>query len=188
MEIRDAHTSCFVRLTPTGYEFRKTVGDPDDDNWLNIKGRIRSPEDVWTFHEPALQVPEAEAIGAWLRDAAAGRATPLQPEADGSTWPAVETIEPVVSVGLVRYEPTEVSVRFFLWLEAARPGRRDYLEEGDTGYFLDITTTPEELERAAAEWESELAAFPYRGAPEGAKPRIRGPWARLADRLRGLAN
>lgn len=163
MEIRDANSERFVRLTPTGYQFPSIAGDSYDSNWLNIKGRVRSTESAWTFHEPALLVAEAQAIGDWLRLTAVGRTKPLLPDAEGYTSPTLENIEPVIGLGLVSYDPAEVTVRFFLWLEAAPPGRLDGTDAIDIQYSLDITTTPAELERAAAEWAAELAPFPDRG-------------------------
>jgi hypothetical protein len=163
MEIRDADSGCFVSLEPISYQFPELRGDSFDGNWLIIRGRARSTDEEWTFQEPALLVQEAQALGAWLRSAAAGNAVSLEPDAAGHTWPATHTIEPNIGVGLVNYESDAVTVRFFLWLESAPPSTWDGWRKRDMDFNLDITTTPASLARAADQWDADLARFPSRG-------------------------
>ena len=149
MEIRDDNSDSFVRLTPLGYQFPVRTGEPHDDNWLMIKGRVRTPDRAWTFHEPCLLVEEALSISAWLRIAAAGGAAP-----------DLEMLEPNVGLCRVRFSPSAVTVRVNLRLESAPSSE---FSEPNLEYHLDLVTSPGELELSAATWEAELAPFPYRG-------------------------
>ena len=149
MEIRDENSNSFVRLTPWGYQFPARTGEPYDDNWLMIKGRVKTPDQAWTFHEPCLLVEEALSISAWLRIAA-----------EGGAAPDLEMLEPNISLGLAQVSPTAVTVRFHLRLESAPPSES---AEPNLEYHLDLVTSPGKLELAAAAWEAELAPFPYRG-------------------------
>lgn len=162
MEIRDDSTSCFVRLTPISYQFQNRNGDSYDDNWLIIKGRVQDLTQAWTFLDPALLVDEAQSISAWLREVADGRGVPMQVNDDGELWPTLQMIEPNIGLGLVDCTSTSATIRFFLWLESAPPSTVER-DEVDMEYFLDITTDLETLKLAAAEWEAQLAQFPYRG-------------------------
>jgi hypothetical protein len=162
MEIRDATSESYVVLEPVGYQFGSTSGDPFDDNWLMIHGRVRSSTEKWSFRDPALLVHEARELGAWLRSAAAGKATPMSPDPDGSTWPATQTIEPIIGIGLVNYMPDAVTLRFFLWLESAPPSSWASGTKTDMDFHLDLTTTPQSLDLAVDEWESQLGKFPPR--------------------------
>ncbi|MFT4283816.1 MAG: hypothetical protein QM598_03155 [Protaetiibacter sp.] len=161
MEVRDDSANCFVRLTPISYQFQKRNGDPYDDNWLIIKGRVQDVNRAWTFQDPALLVGEAQSISAWLREVAAGRGVPMQANDDGELWPTLQMIEPNIGLGLVECTPTSATLRFFLWLESAPPST---VKQGevDMEYFLDLTTELANLEAAAAEWDSQLAQFPHR--------------------------
>ncbi len=163
MEIRDDISGCFVRLTPVSYQFPTRRGDAFDDNWLMIKGRVQDLEQAWTFHDPALLVDEARSIEVWLRAAASGAVVPLEPDDSGLTWPSLDMIEPNIGLGLVRFTPPTVTIRFFLRLESAPPTTFEGNDKTDMDYYLDLTTTPDELEFAAAEWEGQLAQFPSRG-------------------------
>lgn len=157
MEIRDDSTGCFVRLTPINYQFPRR-GDPYDDNWLIIKGRVQGRTGAWTFQEPALLVDEAQSISAWLRRVAQGCAVPMEMNADGTLEPTLEMIEPVINVGLVASTSGVATVRFFLQLEAApNSSSMPHMD-----YFLDLTTDLVTLELAAAEWDTQLAQFPRR--------------------------
>ncbi|MFC5503119.1 hypothetical protein ACFPJ4_12790 [Lysinimonas soli] len=162
MEIRDDGSGCFVRLTPIGYQYKNPSGDPYDDNWLIIKGRVQDRHQAWTFQDPALLVDEAHSIARWLRAAAAGHGTQMEVGADGLPLPSLQMIEPNIGLGLVEFTPTAVTVRFFLSLESAPPSSVESVEV-DMEYSLDLTTAPGNLERAAKEWEDQLAQFPYRG-------------------------
>jgi hypothetical protein len=162
MEIRDTTSSRFVRLEPVSYQFPIPYGDDFDDNWLILRGHARSDEEEWTFQEPSLLVDEAHGISAWMRSAGVGTETLLVADAEGFTHPATETIEPNIGMGLVRHDTESVTVRVFLWLESAPPSTWDGRAKRDMQFFIDITTTPNALERAAADWDAELAKFPRR--------------------------
>lgn len=160
MEILDVAQGNFVRLSPVEYQFPVPLGNPYDDNWLVVSGHVRIGGEEWTFQDPFLLVWEAEHLGEWLEAASAGRVTPVEPDADGSTFPDTETLEPVVGFALVSHDATTVVLRVFLWLEAAPPSFEEARPNMD--YFFDIATTPDALRATVREWNEELTRFPHR--------------------------
>jgi hypothetical protein len=162
MEIRDVNSERFVRLDPVNYQFPDLVGVEYDSDWLIIRGRARSDEEEWTFQDPSLLVDEAREFGSWMRSAAAGTAPVLVPDDDGHTWPTTETIEPNLGLGVAEYGDSGVTVRVFLWLESAPQSTWDGRTKTDMDFFIDLTTSPESLSRAADDWDEALAKFPKR--------------------------
>ena len=71
MRLNDLRSVNFVDLSPIGYELSEPNGDHGDDNWLMIRGEVRSGVDQWSFDDPALLIEEARRFG--LRALAVGR-------------------------------------------------------------------------------------------------------------------
>ncbi|MBN9140872.1 MAG: hypothetical protein J0H23_08595 [Micrococcales bacterium] len=162
MEIRDASAHRFVRLEPVGYQFPHLRGVEFDSDWLIVSGRARSDDEEWSFQDPVLLVDEARDVGSWLR-AAAGRTAPLLvPGDDGRTWPATQHIEPNLGLGVASYGRDAIVVRVFLRLESAPPSTWSGGGKTDMDFFMDLTTVPEALERAADDWDASLAKIPRR--------------------------
>jgi len=159
VRITDASNGNFVELAPVRYQFERAGGDTYDDNWLIIRGEVKSTTELWGFCDPCLLTSEAEHLGDWLRSAALGLEGLRQPEEDDETVPSFNALEPNIGLGVVAVERDSVTVRFFLWLEATPPSSAD---DAQMDYFLDLVTTPDALSRAATEWEDECARFPER--------------------------
>jgi hypothetical protein len=159
MEIRDATTGCFVRLTPLQYQYPSLVGIPFDSDWLVIKGRVRSLDEQWTFVSAILLAGEAADIVSWLRSVAAADVPPMEAE-DGVLLPTLVNIEPNIGLGLVSSAGAASTIRVFLCLESAPPSTASSYPSLD--YFLDLTLSTHELNEAAAALEAELVAFPSR--------------------------
>ncbi|WP_448315253.1 WapI family immunity protein [Streptomyces sp. CO7] len=156
-----------VELRPVGHQFAVAVGDPWDDNWLNVDGRVTTPEGDFSFRDPCLTTGEAGEIAGWLRRVAAGVVPVTGPGEEGEPWPDLWFTEPLLGFGLAgRNGDGTLTVRVHLSAEATPPWRRDeYTGEvlGDIyGYALDLRTDAAALLRAADAWERALTAFPSR--------------------------
>jgi len=164
VEIGDAETERFVSLSPIGYQFPDITDDPWDANWLIIRGTARTDDEEWTFEDPAMLVHEAAALGVWLHNVGAGRATLIGDDEDSHAWSNTQNLEPNIGLGLVRSTEDSATLRVFLWIESGPPSVRR-LNPDDMNFSFDLTTSRAAIERAAEEWDSELAKFPERGDP-----------------------
>ena len=164
MEIRDGETERFLSLSPIGYQFPDIIDDPWDSNWLMIRGTARTPDEEWTFEDPALLVHEAVALGVWLDDVAAGRATLMEDDENRHTWSNPQNLEPNIGLGLVRSSEDSATLRVFLWIESGPPSVWR-LDPDDMDFYFDLNTSRTAIGRAAREWDSELMKFPERGDP-----------------------
>ncbi|MGW6691833.1 WapI family immunity protein [Streptomyces sp. NPDC054961] len=152
---------CSVELQPLGYQFSVTSGDSYDDNWLNIGGRVTTPEGSWSFSDPVLLTDEGRRLSRWLRAAVAGGIAVAQPDTEGGWSPSLTFIEPVLAFSLASRSDGSVVVRVHLALEASPPWRPDI--EGDiVPYEVEIELAEVELLSAADEWDRELLPFPAR--------------------------
>ncbi len=158
------HTSS-VELHPLRYQFPAAPGDPYDDNWLVIGGKVTTPEGDWSFADPCLLTDEAREVGAWLRAVAAETVsvTGRDPEGELSldTW----FVEPVLAFSLAdRSDRSEggAVIRVHLSLEAAPPWRRGDESTGIHQYAVEVRVDTDALFRAADQWELALAPFPPR--------------------------
>ena len=138
-----------VELTIQGYQF---TGEPsptrtglldDDANWLEVRGVVRDNGTGWSFVDPCLLTVEAQEIVGWLRDVAAGGS----PE-------ELSFLEPNLAFAVESRTDDGAAVRVTFSLESAPASG------SSTDVMLRMATP--ELAAAAAEWESELAAYPQR--------------------------
>lgn len=160
MELRDETTGCFVRLSPVQYQYPSRKSDSFDDNWLVIRGRVRSLDEEWSFHDACLQTTEAQEIGAWLRAVGDGRAAPITFNNDDDFEPTITNIEPNIGFALVRSDDAFATIRVYLSLESAPPSLRAELPIYE--FFIDLTARRDDVARAAEEWLAELFPFPFR--------------------------
>ena len=166
MEIRNGETEGFLSLSPVGYQFPDITDDQWDSNWLMIRGTARTPDEEWTFEDPAMTVHEAVGLGVWLHDVAAGRATLIEDDEDSHVWRgATQNLEPNIGLGLVQSTEDSATLRVFLWAESGPPSVQRDDQLSDMEFFFDLTTSRAAIERAAEEWDSELVKFPERGDP-----------------------
>lgn len=166
MEIRDAETERFVSLSPIGYQFPDITDDQWDSNWLMIRGTARTPDEEWTFEDPAMLVHEAVAFGVWLHDVAAGRASLIEDDKDSHVWPgATQNLEPNIGLGLVESTKGSATLRIFLRAESGPPRVQRDDQLSDMDFSFDLTTSRDAIEHAAEEWDAELVKFPERGDP-----------------------
>ncbi|MFD4248104.1 hypothetical protein ACFWP3_42025 [Streptomyces sp. NPDC058525] len=152
---------CSVELRPLGYQFSVARGDPYDDNWLVIGGRVTTPDGSWSFSDPVLMTDEGRRLSRWLRAAVGGRIAVAQSDTEGGWVPSLTFMESVLAFSLASRSDGVVAVRVHLSLEASPPWRPDI--EGDmVPYEVEIELTEVELLRAVDEWDRELLAFPDR--------------------------
>ncbi len=158
------HTSS-VELHPLRYQFPATPGDPYDDNWLVIGGKVTTPEGDWSFADPCLLTDEAREVGAWLRAVAAETVPVTGRDPEGGLSPDTWFVEPVLAFSLAdRSDRSEggAVIRVHLSSEAAPPWRRGDESTGMYQYAVEVRMDTDALLRAADQWELALAPFPPR--------------------------
>jgi len=159
MEVRDTLTGNFVRLVPVRYEFQHRTGDSFDDNWLVIGLQVQCNDATWAFEDPALLVDEAHEVASWLLAAGEGRLSPLTPDDHGHTQPDTDFLEPTIGFGLVAFSLQLLTIRVFLCVESPPPNMQT---EWPWNFYVDLTTTPSSLVKAADEWTNHLVNFTVR--------------------------
>ncbi|GAA1993771.1 WapI family immunity protein [Kitasatospora viridis] len=145
----DTGENLCVELRPVGYQFRAPLGDPYDDNWLVIAGRVVAPQGRWRFEEPVLLTDEARKLARWLRYAAGGRI------AVSPGGPDLSFLEGNLAFSLAAESGDRVVLRVHLSLESA-PARL-----GDQ-VAVEVPLAKAGLLAAAETWEQELVPFPAR--------------------------
>ncbi|WP_339619323.1 hypothetical protein [uncultured Salinibacterium sp.] len=157
MELWDAEGTNYLSIEPMAYQFEDVRVDPYDANWLLIDGRARCGTEDWNFLEPCLLVEEARSLGTWLARAANGLIEPMELSGHNALLPTQDFVEPNLGFSLVSFDPSAVVLRVFLWLESQPPSVTSDME-----FFMDLTLSPSDLQRAVTTWASELAEFPPR--------------------------
>jgi hypothetical protein len=154
-----------IELGISGYQFPDMGGRGEDDwdaNWLQVHGTVTQADTKgWSFDDPCLTTWEAEALGTWLADVAAGTQPP-SPFGTGETEQLLTFTEPNIAFSLERREADRVRVRVHFSLEALPPWLQE--ENGPDLFecFLLLDVSVAELSQAADAWKLELARFPRR--------------------------
>jgi hypothetical protein len=144
-----------VTLELDGYQGPSDLlRDPHGRNWLWVCGTVYTPSGDWSFRDPCLLTWETPEISAWLRAVVDGRVEPEH--ADG--LPDLDFLEPNISLGLESYSDDSARIRLHFSAECVPP----WADADENDYVVVVTASFEELLRAAAEWDSESAAFPRR--------------------------
>ncbi|MER7767085.1 hypothetical protein [Kitasatospora sp. NPDC096140] len=153
-----------VELRPLRYQFPATSGDPYDDNWLVVEGRVTTPAGGWSFQDPALLTSEGRELSSWLRAVAAGRVAVAEPDEEGDLSPSLSFLEPNLAFSLAGSLDGRSLVRVHLSLEAAPPWQRWDADDAPDiyQYAVEVACSNDELLQAADAWEHGLSSFPSR--------------------------
>jgi hypothetical protein len=138
-----------VALAIDGYQFPETeptAGAFDHEpNWLQVRGAVRANGLEWSFLDPCLLTAEAEELLDWLRDVAGG----------GSP-DELCFLEPNLSFAVDASDANGAVLRVTFSLESAPPAASGAPEP----VLLELALG--DVESAAGEWASEVAAYPIR--------------------------
>ena len=55
-----------LTLDVSGYQFPDAPPGDWDDNWLQIKGTVKSERGEWSFHDPCMTATELSTMASWL--------------------------------------------------------------------------------------------------------------------------
>jgi hypothetical protein len=154
-----------VDLRVGGYQFpdRKAEYRRDwDANWLNICGRVTQTDGAsCTFVDPSLTTWEAEALGVWLRGAAAGTVD-ASPYGTGEPEQLLVFTEPNLAFSVEARADDRIWVRAHFSIEALPPWLRLQQEPDHFDYFVTVGLSVEDLANAADSWARDLAEYPER--------------------------
>jgi hypothetical protein len=148
-----------VDLRVTGYQFPDAESLAQRYSWHMVEGTATCPEGSWMFRYPALTCDETPYVAAWLRAVAGG-------ERSAATPGALTFTEPNLALAVAGYRSGLVALEIRLDLEFSPPWqpRRTAGEP----FVVRCQLTPQQLERAATEWEQEIA--PYPDGPSTVRP------------------
>jgi hypothetical protein len=137
-----------VELQIASYQFPsiKAHGPHDwDANWLTVSGIVTLADGkTWSFNDPCLTTWEAEELGSWLRDVAAGTIPP-SPLGTGEPEKLLTFTEPNLALSLEARAADRLRIRVHFSLEALPPwlhgaGRPDIFD-----YFVTLDVSAAEL-------------------------------------------
>ncbi|MEV7536492.1 hypothetical protein ACIQNV_37055 [Streptomyces hydrogenans] len=151
-----------VELRPLRYQFPAAPGDPYDDNWLVIGGKVRTPEGSWSFADPCLLTDEAREVAGWLRAVAAETVAATGRDAEGELSPDTWFVEPVLGFSLADRREGAAVIRVHLSLEAAPAWQQGAESTGIYQYAVEVRADTDALLHAAEQWDLALAYFPPR--------------------------
>ncbi len=157
--------SASVELLISGYQFpdHEATNQRDwDANWLNVSGTVRQADGkIWSFEDPSLTIWEAQELGTWLRDIAAGTMT-LQVGANGPGQELLFT-EPNLEFSLESRVDDRVRLLVRFHLEALPPWvRGERWSPGVSEHSVLVEVSTAELANAAETWMRELQEYPER--------------------------
>jgi hypothetical protein len=148
-----------VTLALDGYQLPATSIYDEDRNWLYLRGHVQTESRAWSFRDPCLLTWDAPRVSAWLRAVVDGQ---VEPENARDAEPDEVFLEPNVAFGLESRSADSARIRFHFSLESLPPWATQEEHSELFKYFVVVTATFDELLMAAAEWDSESAAFPRR--------------------------
>ena len=153
-------------LRISGYQFQQhaaTYKRDWDANWLNIHGDVtQSDGKTWTFEDPCLTTWEAQALGNWLRGAAAGT-VPVSPFGTGEPEGRLLVFtEPNLAFSVESRINDQVGVRVHFSLEAVPPWLDGDQRPDIFDYVVLIRISAAELADAADSWTRDLTQYPKR--------------------------
>lgn len=155
-----------VDLRISGYQFPQCAATDKNDwdaNWLNVHGEVTQADGKsWTFEDPCLTTWEAQTLGNWLREAAAGT-VPVSPFRTGE--PEGQLLfftEPNLAFSVESWTSDQVGVRVHFSLEALPPWLHGDQRPDILGCVVHIGLSVAELADAADSWVRNLAQYPER--------------------------
>lgn len=163
MRLSSSTSTDYVELWPVRYQFESTTGDEFDDNWLVIRGTVKSLElGEWSFEDPALLVSEAHEFSAWLRKAAIGEVAPEEVAEGVESFPQTEFIEPNIGIAVVDTTSALLTLRVFFSHESVPPSPAWPSDGWGSTVHFDLRIAPAALTEAVASWDAALQQFPKR--------------------------
>ncbi|SDD28679.1 hypothetical protein SAMN05216410_3116 [Sanguibacter gelidistatuariae] len=134
-----------------------------DANWLVVAATIALPDSrSWSFVDPCLATWEARELEGWFRGVLSGIVEPA-PFVGGDDEHLLSFTEPNLAVSLARRDADSVTIRVHLSLEAEPPWLTGYADGGDLySYFVEISSSLNDLASATEAWALDVAAFPER--------------------------
>jgi hypothetical protein len=131
--------------------------------WLQIRGHITLADGkTWSFENPCLTTWDAQELGGWLRDVAAGTVPP-SPLVDGEPEGVLEFLEPNLAFSVEERTADRGRIRIHFSLESLPPWLQNRaVRPSLLQYFVRLEVSAEDLIRAAESWMLELAEFSER--------------------------
>ena len=154
-----------IELRIRRYQFPDTVGHGEwdwDANWLQVHCTVTQADGkTWSFDDPCLTTWEAEALGTWLADVAAGTGPPSPFGTDEPKQLLIFT-EPNIAFSLEQRIADHVQVRVEFSAEALPPWLRSANRPDISEWPVLLDVSVADLAQAADDWKLELTRFPRR--------------------------
>ncbi|MDI6105506.1 hypothetical protein QLQ12_43685 [Actinoplanes sp. NEAU-A12] len=147
-----------VDLRVVGYQFPDAEDLSLRHSWHVVEGTATSPEGSWRFRYPALTCDDSVYVARWLRRTAGQGLPPAGTDAAPGVPPILSFTEPNLSMTLVEHSATQVVLDIGLDVEFSPPWAHRPRAGGP--FTIRCSFGYEQLERAAAEWEHEIALYP----------------------------
>ncbi len=154
-----------IELCISGYQFPGIAarGERDwDANWLRVSGVVtQAGRETWSFDDPCLTTWEAEQLGSWLGDVAAGTVPPVE---FGTLQPGELLVftEPNLAFGLEARVADRLRIRAHFSLEALPPWLQGANRPDVFEHFISLDVSAAQLAQAAEDWTLNLTKFPRR--------------------------
>ncbi|GAB1641400.1 hypothetical protein [Krasilnikovia sp. MM14-A1259] len=147
-----------VDLRVTGYQFPDAEDLAQRHSWHMVEGTATSPEGSWTFRYPALTCDDSQYVARWLRTTALRESSWPNTEAAPTVPASLAFTEPNLTMAASDYAPDLVTLDIGLDLEFSPPWR--HRDRAGTPFVIRTRLTHQQLERAADDWEQEIAPYP----------------------------
>ena len=149
-------------LRPLGYEVRVRTGDEVIDNRLVVELCASSAGGKRSARASCLSTGEAQSIGTWLRQVAAGEVPTVALDVDKEVEPNLTFLEPDLAFSLAPSNDGLWHLRVHLSHRLAAPWLPEEERFSMWHPFVNIPASEQGLLDAASAWEAELAPFPWR--------------------------
>jgi len=137
----------------TGYQFPDAEDPRRRFSWHVLAGDANCADGAWSFAWAAMACHESPLVSDWLREAASGRKSAL---VDREGW--LRFTEPNLSFRVAEATDDAITIEVAFDLEFQPPWHRRR-GAGDP-FVVRLQSGPEQLLRAANEWDHERAPFP----------------------------
>lgn len=164
MELKSQDGALF-ELSPVGYQFpslaSSRVSPDSDEYWLTIRGNVTMADgQSWSFKDPCLTTQEAPEIAKFMRQVVAGTIEPSVFELSVSQL--LDFTEPNLAFSLDDNNSNRARIRIHFSLESLPPWLNGPPQPDIYDFFIVFDVEHKDLLQAAAQWETELIAFPQR--------------------------
>jgi hypothetical protein len=152
------HSGNSLSIRVTGYQFPDADDPRERYSWHMVAGEARCSRGEWSFRMAALTYDESPQVSAWLREVAGWCETRSQDGTERPTIAPLSFTEPNLAFRIGDSTANALLVEVDLDLEFQPPWHRRR-GAGDP-FTLTVATDPDQLRRAAAEWDLERSPFP----------------------------